>query len=152
MKSDIWLKSMQDELNALEKQHTWDVVSRESGSDRRILPCKWVFKVKTDSLGNLIKAKSRLVVCGNFQENAFGVYSPVLSMPSLRMLLLYGLSQGFQFRKLDISNAFVQSSLDLEDVYMEPPPGFHYQKGLPCLSCVAVSLDYDKRLSYGIEL
>ena len=41
----LWQQAMNDELQALAKTHTWDLVDLPPG--KTIIGCKWVYKVKT---------------------------------------------------------------------------------------------------------
>ena len=62
MKRNDWLHSMEIEMTNLLKNSTWDVVDKPA--DKNILGCKWVFKVKKDGQGNILKYKSRLMEVG----------------------------------------------------------------------------------------
>jgi hypothetical protein len=130
VRSDQWKESMYTELRALQEQGTWTIVPRSSVDRDLILPSKWVFKTKVDSSGHVIKLKSRIVVCGNFQSSSTGLYAPVLQISSLRLLLVMAVRSNLKLRKLDVSNAFVQSSLPEEErTYMNPPPGVGFGPG-----------------------
>ena len=51
---------MNDELNSLQKNHTWELVEKPQG--KGIIPCKWIFKKKMiGDLNDRIKFKARLV-------------------------------------------------------------------------------------------
>ena len=47
----LWQKSMFDELDALTKTHTWDLVDFPFG--KSIVRCKWVYKIKTRADGSV---------------------------------------------------------------------------------------------------
>jgi hypothetical protein len=46
-----WQQAMQEELQALEKTQTWDLV--DPPSDKTLVGCKWVYKIKTPSDGSI---------------------------------------------------------------------------------------------------
>ncbi|CAL5341241.1 unnamed protein product [Camellia sinensis] len=61
-----WQQSMQEEMQSLQKNQTYDLVKLPQG--RKALQNKWVFKLKKDGSGKLVKYKARLVVKGFGQK------------------------------------------------------------------------------------
>jgi hypothetical protein len=61
-----WQLAMAEEIAALERTGTWDLVSPPPGV--RPITCKWVYKIKTRSDGSLERYKARFVACGFQQE------------------------------------------------------------------------------------
>ena len=57
-----WRNAMREELEALEKNHTWEIVERPKG--KNIVDCKWVFALKYKADGTLERYKARLVAKG----------------------------------------------------------------------------------------
>jgi hypothetical protein len=53
---------MIEELQALEKTHTWDLVDLPRG--KSVIGCKWVYKIKNKSDGTIEQYKARLVAKG----------------------------------------------------------------------------------------
>ena len=53
---------MKEEIKALNDNHTWDLVIKNEGM--KIIPNKWVFKVKRNVDGSLARYKARLVAKG----------------------------------------------------------------------------------------
>jgi hypothetical protein len=60
-----WQLAMTEELAALNRMGTWDIVPLPSHAVP--ITCKWVFKVKTKSDGSIEQCKARLVARG-FQQ------------------------------------------------------------------------------------
>jgi hypothetical protein len=56
---------MQQEMNAVERNRTWELVDLPAG--HRTITLKWVFKLKKDEAGALIKHKARLIARGFIQ-------------------------------------------------------------------------------------
>ena len=57
-----WKVAMDQELDALYTQNTWDVVPEPKS--RKIVGSRWVFKLKRDALGKTCRYKARLVAQG----------------------------------------------------------------------------------------
>jgi hypothetical protein len=54
-----WRAAMQSEMDAVEKNRTWELANLHRG--HRAITLKWVFKLKRDEAGAIIKHKARLV-------------------------------------------------------------------------------------------
>lgn len=63
--SQVWRDAMQTELEALEDNHKWTMVSLPP--EKNILGCKWVYKTKFHADGSLGRYKARLVAKGYTQ-------------------------------------------------------------------------------------
>ena len=53
---------MKEEMNSMAFNRVWDLVELPDGI--KSMGCKWVFKTKKDSLGNIERHKARLVAKG----------------------------------------------------------------------------------------
>lgn len=118
-----WITAMQEELQALQDNHSWDIVSCPASV--KPIGCKWVYSIKLRSDGSLDRYKARLVALGNRQE--YGIdyeetFAPVAKMTTVRLVLSIAASKGWFLRQMDVKNAFLHGDLK-EDIYMTPPPG-----------------------------
>ena len=62
----LWQIAMKKELDALTKNHTWDLVTLRSGQS--VVGYKWIYKIKIRSDGSIERYKARLVAKGFTQE------------------------------------------------------------------------------------
>lgn len=80
-KDQIWMKAIKENLNQIEINQTWELVSRPI--DNNVIRTKWVFRSKLDEDGQVERNKSRLVCKGytQFEEIDFEeTYAPVPRM------------------------------------------------------------------------
>ena len=114
---------MKEELDALSKNHTWDLVTLPPG--KSVVGYKWIYKIKTRSDGSIKCYKAHLVVKGFTQE--YGIdyketFAPVARISSIRALLAVAAASKWDLFQMDVKNAFLNGDLS-EEVYMQSPPG-----------------------------
>ena len=61
----MWVKATKEEIDSIEKNGTWKLVTRPSNAT--IIGLKWVFKVKRDANGSINKCKAKIVAKGYLQ-------------------------------------------------------------------------------------
>mgnify|MGYP000544772057 FL=1 len=123
-----WVIAMQEEMDALAENKTWDLVKLPR--EKNVVGCKWVYKTKHDSDGNVSRHKARLVAKGYAQMQGVDydeTYAPVAKMATIRTLLAIGAAKGWFLHHMDVKNAFLHGNLE-EEVYMCQPPGFENKK------------------------
>jgi hypothetical protein len=75
---------MQSEMDAVEKNRTWELADLPCGHSAITL--KWVFKLKRDEAGAIIKHKARLVAHSFMQREGIDfddTFAPVARMESV---------------------------------------------------------------------
>jgi hypothetical protein len=83
-----WHAAMQSEMDAVEKNCIWELADlpRCHGT----ITLKWVFTLKRDEAGAIVKHKARLVARGFVQREGIdfdNAFAPVAQMESVRLLL-----------------------------------------------------------------
>ncbi|KAJ9556642.1 hypothetical protein OSB04_011256 [Centaurea solstitialis] len=87
---------------------------------------KWIFKKKTDMVGNVHTFKARLVAKGFTQTHGIDydeTFSPVAMLKTIRILMAISAYFNYEIWQMDVKTAFLNGKLT-EDVYMEQPEGF----------------------------
>lgn len=119
-----WEEAMNEEMHALVKNETWDLVPKPK--DVKPVSCKWVYKLKKKADGSIDRYKARLVARGFSQvygEDYEETFSPVAKMTSVRVVISLAASLGWKLCQLDVKNAFLYGEIDKE-IYMEQPLGY----------------------------
>jgi Reverse transcriptase (RNA-dependent DNA polymerase) len=126
LKDHNWVKAMKLEMEALEKNDTWKLVTLPEG--KKTVGCKWVYTIKYNTKGKIERYKARLVAKGytqtygvDFQET----FSPVAKLNSVRVLLSLAANLDWPLHQFDVKNAFLHGDLK-EEIYMDIPPGYRY--------------------------
>ena len=120
-----WEAAMVVELNALEQNHTWSIVSLPP--NKKAIGCKWVFRIKYKVDGSIERYKARLVAKGYTQQQGLDytkTFSLVAKMVTVKLFLALIVVHGWVLQQLDVNNAFLNGDLN-DEVYMSLPPGLH---------------------------
>lgn len=115
---------MRSEIAALELNNTWSLVTLPPG--KHAIGCKWIFKIKYHSNGNIERYKVRLVAKGFTQQEGLyytETFSPVAKLATVQTLLAAASIQGWFLKQFDVQNAFLHGDLD-EEMFMRKPLGF----------------------------
>ena len=90
---EYWCTAMQEELIQFEKNQVWELVPKPCNVN--IIGTKWIFKNKSDELGNITRNKARLVAQGYTQVEGLDfekTFAPVARLEAIRLLLGIALS------------------------------------------------------------
>ncbi|XP_062103314.1 uncharacterized mitochondrial protein AtMg00820-like [Humulus lupulus] len=99
---------MKAELQALESNKTWQIVSLPPG--QHTIGSKWLYKIKYKENGAIDRYKARLVAKGYSQKHGidyFDTFAPVAKFNTLKLLLAVAAIKNWSLCHLDINNAFL---------------------------------------------
>jgi hypothetical protein len=86
----------------------------------------WIYKVKSDTMGDVSSFKAQFVAEGFSQRVGLDhteIFSPVIRMAILRLFLAIAAARDIELCQLDIETAFLYAPIK-EYVYIRQPPGF----------------------------
>ncbi|GKD00854.1 retrovirus-related pol polyprotein from transposon TNT 1-94, partial [Tanacetum coccineum] len=117
MEESCWIEAMQEKIYEFEQLKVWELVPRP---DRvMIISLKWIFKVKLDEYGGVLKTKARLVAKGYRQEEGIDFeesFAPVARIEAIRIFLAYATHKNMVVFQMDVKKTFLNGILK-EEVY-----------------------------------
>jgi hypothetical protein len=90
-----WIDAMDKEMQSILKNETWELVKLPTG--KRPIGLKWVYKLKRNSEGEVVKHKARLVAKGYVQKQGIDfeeVFALVARLDTVRLLMAYAANNG----------------------------------------------------------
>jgi len=103
-----WREAMSNELTALMKHGTWDLILPPSHCNP--VGCKWVFWVKRKADGSVERFKARLVAKGYNQRPGVDyqqTFSLIVKPTTIKTVLSLVVMNSWDLRHLDVNNAFL---------------------------------------------
>ncbi|GKB14471.1 RNA-directed DNA polymerase, eukaryota, reverse transcriptase zinc-binding domain protein, partial [Tanacetum coccineum] len=89
--TDMWIAAMGEEIESLHKNKIWELV--QLPERRKVVGCKWVFKMKIGLPGSdIVRFKARLVTKGYSQKEGIDyneIFFPMVRHTSIRVLLSF---------------------------------------------------------------
>ncbi|GJS50824.1 retrovirus-related pol polyprotein from transposon TNT 1-94 [Tanacetum coccineum] len=119
-----WIEAMQEELNEFERLEVWELVPQPDKVMAIIL--KWIYKVKLDELGGILKNKDQLVARGYRQEEGIDFeesFALIARLEAIRIFLAFAAHMNMVVYQMDVKTAFLNGNLR-EEVYVSQPDGF----------------------------
>nr|GFD22292.1 retrovirus-related Pol polyprotein from transposon TNT 1-94 [Tanacetum cinerariifolium] len=83
-----WIEAMQKELNEFERVEVWKLIPKPNKV--MLITLKWIYKVKLDELGSILKNKAHLVARGYRQEEGIDFeesFALVARLEAIRIFL-----------------------------------------------------------------
>nr|GEU88428.1 integrase, catalytic region, zinc finger, CCHC-type, peptidase aspartic, catalytic [Tanacetum cinerariifolium] len=121
---DCWFQAMQDEIHEFDRLRVWELVPQPDCV--MIITLKWIYKVKLDEYGDVLKNKARLVAKGYRQEEGIDFeesFAPVARIEAIRIFITNASSKNITIYQMDVKTAFLNGELKKE-VYVSQSEGF----------------------------
>ncbi|GKC23750.1 retrovirus-related pol polyprotein from transposon TNT 1-94 [Tanacetum coccineum] len=86
----------------------------------------WIYKVKLDEYGDVLKNKAKLVANGYHQEEGINFeesFAPVARIEAIRIFIANAASKNLIIYQMDVKTTFLNGELK-EEVYVSQPEGF----------------------------
>nr|GEV56556.1 integrase, catalytic region, zinc finger, CCHC-type, peptidase aspartic, catalytic [Tanacetum cinerariifolium] len=124
LNQSCWIEAMQEELNEFECLDVWELMPRLDKV--MVITLKWIYKVKLDELGGILKNNARLVARGYLQEEGIDFeesFAPVARLEAIRIFLASKLIDiRYHFIKEHVENGvielyFVNTEYQLADIF-----------------------------------
>ncbi|GJT26670.1 retrovirus-related pol polyprotein from transposon TNT 1-94 [Tanacetum coccineum] len=121
---DCWFQAMQDEIHGFDRLQVWELVPQPNCV--MIIALKWIYKVKLDEYGDVLKNKAQLVAKGYQQEEGIDFeesFAPVARIEAIRIFISNAASKNMTIYQMDDKTSFLNGKLK-EEVYVCQPEGF----------------------------
>ncbi|GJX05661.1 retrovirus-related pol polyprotein from transposon TNT 1-94 [Tanacetum coccineum] len=114
---DSWFEAMQDKIHEFDRLKVWELV--QCPDYVMVIGLKWIYKVKLDEYGDILKNKARLVAKGYRQKEGIDFeesFAPVarIANAATKNMIIY---------QMDVKTAFLNGDLQ-EEVFVSQPEGF----------------------------
>nr|GEY85018.1 retrovirus-related Pol polyprotein from transposon TNT 1-94 [Tanacetum cinerariifolium] len=107
---------MQDEIHEFDRLQVWELVPQpDCVMIIAIIALKWIYKVKLDEYGDVLKNKARLVAKGYHQEEGIDFeesFAPVARIEAIRIFIANAVSRNMTVYQMDVvTPLFVKKTL-----------------------------------------
>ncbi|GJY33682.1 retrovirus-related pol polyprotein from transposon TNT 1-94 [Tanacetum coccineum] len=119
-----WFKAMQEEIHEFDRLQVWELVPKLDCV--MIIALKWIYKVKLDEYGDILKNKARLVAKGYHQEEGINFeesFAPIARIEAIRIFIANAASKNMTIDPMNVKITFLYGELK-EVVYVSQPEGF----------------------------
>nr|GFA55944.1 putative ribonuclease H-like domain-containing protein [Tanacetum cinerariifolium] len=119
-----WIDVMQEEIYEFERLAVWKLIPAPFHS--LVIGLKWVYKIKLDEYGDVLKNKARLVTksyCKEARIHFEESFALVARPEAIRLFIANAASQNMTIFQSDVKTAFLNGELN-KVVYVSQPKGF----------------------------
>ena len=108
-----WIDAMNEEIKSMKDNDVWDLVPLPEGA--KPIGCKWIFKTKRDSKGDVERYKAFLVAKGFTQKEGIDyteTFSRVSLKDSFRTIMALVAHFDLELHQMDVKTMFLNVDID----------------------------------------
>ncbi|GJX40299.1 retrovirus-related pol polyprotein from transposon TNT 1-94 [Tanacetum coccineum] len=113
----FWFEAMQEEIHEFDRLQVWELVPKPDCVV--MIALKWIYKVKLDEYGDVMKNKARLVAKGYRQEESIDFQESLASVArieAIRIFIANAASKNMTIYQMDVKTAFLNGELHGSDM------------------------------------
>ncbi|GKC85502.1 retrovirus-related pol polyprotein from transposon TNT 1-94 [Tanacetum coccineum] len=110
---DCWFQAMQDEIHEFDRLEVWELILHPVYV--MVIALKWIYKVKLDEYGDVLKNKAWLVAKGYLQEESIDfeeLFAPIARIEAIRIFIANAATKNMIIYQMDVKTAFLN---DVDD-------------------------------------
>ena len=122
--AEVWRCAMREEMLAIDRKNTWELEIPPPNC--RPIGLKWIFKLKKNPQGEVIKHKALLLVKGYSQRKGIDyeeVFGHVVRFETILILIALAALQRWKIHHLDVKSAFLNGEIS-EVIHVKQPEVF----------------------------
>ncbi|GJT27019.1 integrase, catalytic region, zinc finger, CCHC-type containing protein [Tanacetum coccineum] len=111
-----WFEAMQEEIHEFDRLQVWELVPKLDCA--MIIALKWIYKVKLNEYGDVLKNKAWLIAKGYRQEECINFeesFTPIALIEAIRIFIANAASKNMIIYQMDIKTALLNGEL-IEEV------------------------------------
>ena len=108
-----WKKAMNEEMEALQRNTTWELVPLPKG--KKTVGYRWIFIVKLNLDGSINRYKAWLVAKGytqKYEVDYEDTFASVAKMNTIRVLISLVANLDWPLRQFNVKNTFFNRTID----------------------------------------
>nr|GEW77289.1 retrovirus-related Pol polyprotein from transposon TNT 1-94 [Tanacetum cinerariifolium] len=124
MAEPSWIDVMQEEIHEFKRLQVWELVP--CPDKVMLIKLKWIYKVKTDEFGGVLKKKARLIAHGLRQEDGIHfeeLFASITRIKTIRIIVENATNKNMIIIQMHIKTDFLNGELK-EEVNISQPEGF----------------------------
>eukprot|EP00253_Pinus_taeda_P030907 PITA_30907 len=112
VKEEKWGTAMEEEIEAIERNDTWELVNLPKG--KHVIGVKWVYNTKSNIERKIERHKARLIVKGYKQQHGRDytkMFTPIMRMERVHVVVVISAQHKWRVYRMDVKTTFLNGVL-----------------------------------------